>query len=91
MLAKKSENFMPTFRYNEFQKDQLMMICWLSLGGLDIHIYYYTDKSQKIQSFPESLEKRNPFYTKASITFDAEKMLTESDVHDISNALMKIL
>ena len=39
----------------------------------------------------ESLEKRNPFYTKASITFDAEKMLTESDVHDISNALMKIL
>lgn len=37
----------------------------------------------------ESLEKRNPFYTKASITFDAEKMLTESDVHDISNALMK--
>lgn len=59
MLAKKSENFMPTFRYNEFQKDQLMMICWLSLGGLDFHIYYYTDKSQKIQSFPESLEKRN--------------------------------
>ena len=41
MLAKKSENFMPTFRYNEFQKDQLMMICWLSLGGLDLHIYYY--------------------------------------------------
>lgn len=59
MLAKKSENFMPTFRYNEFQKDQLMMICWLPLGGLDLHIYYYTDKSQKIQSFPESLEKRN--------------------------------
>lgn len=59
MLAKKLENFMPTFRYNEFQKDQLMMICWLSLGGLDLHIYYYTDKSQKIQSFPESLEKRN--------------------------------
>ena len=59
MLAKKSENFMPTFRYNEFQKDQLMMSCWLSLGGLDLHIYYYTDKSQKIQSFPESLEKRN--------------------------------
>lgn len=59
MLAKKSENFMPTFRYNEFQKDQLMMIYWLSLGGLDLHIYYYTDKSQKIQSFPESLEKRN--------------------------------
>ena len=35
--------------------------------------------------------KASPFYTKASITFDAEKMLTESDVHDISNALMKIL
>ncbi len=48
MLAKKSENFMPTFRYNEFQKDQLMMICWLSLGGLDLHIYYYTDSSLQL-------------------------------------------
>lgn len=58
MLAKKSENFMPTFRYNEFQKDQLMMICWLSLGGLNLHIYYYTDKSQKNPVFSgESGEK----------------------------------
>ena len=24
----------------------------------NLHIYYYTDKSQKIQSFPESLEKK---------------------------------
>ena len=48
--------------------------------------------SKELRAFiAESLEKRNPFYTKASITFDAEKMLTESDVHDISNALMKIL
>ena len=58
MLNKKIEKSMSVFRYNGFQKDQLMMICWLSLGGLDLHIYYYTDKSQKIQSFPESLEKK---------------------------------
>ena len=38
----------------------------------------------------ESGEKESVLY-EASITFDAEKMLTESDVHDISNALMKIL
>ena len=53
MLAKKSENFMPTFRYNEFQKDQLMMICWLSLGGLNLHIYYLINN----QSFRKSGEK----------------------------------
>lgn len=39
----------------------------------------------------ENLEKRNPYYTKASILFDAEKMLTETDVCDISTALEKIL
>ncbi len=39
----------------------------------------------------ESLEARSPFYTKASITFDAERMSTESDVRAISNALLKIL
>lgn len=39
----------------------------------------------------ESLEKRTPFYTKASIVFDAEVMLTESDVHEISEALENIL
>lgn len=39
----------------------------------------------------ESLEKREPFYTKATVVFDAEKMLTESDVRDISEALMEII
>lgn len=39
----------------------------------------------------ESLEKRDPFYTQATITFDAEKMFTQSDIQDISNALMKII
>ena len=39
----------------------------------------------------ESLEKRNPYYMKASVIFDAEVMLTETDVHQISEALEKIL
>lgn len=39
----------------------------------------------------ESLEKRNPFYTKASLVFDAEVMMTETDVHTISAALEKML
>ena len=39
----------------------------------------------------ESLEKRTPHYMKASIVFDAEVMLTETDVHEISEALEKIV
>lgn len=39
----------------------------------------------------ENLEKRNPYYTQASIVFDAEKMLTETDVNEISTALKKRL
>ncbi|MCD8268794.1 MAG: shikimate kinase [Parabacteroides sp.] len=39
----------------------------------------------------ESLEKRNPYYMKVSVIFDAEVMLTETDVHQISEALEKIL
>lgn len=39
----------------------------------------------------ESLEKRTPYYMKASIVFDAEVMLTETDVHEISEALEKIV
>lgn len=39
----------------------------------------------------DSLEKRNPFYTQATLTFDAEKMFTQSDVQDISNALMEMI
>lgn len=39
----------------------------------------------------ENLEKRNPYYTQASIVFDAEKMLTETDVNEISTTLKKRL
>lgn len=39
----------------------------------------------------DSLEKRSPFYMQSAITFDAERMLTETDVHEISDALMKII
>ena len=39
----------------------------------------------------ENLKKREPFYNKASIIFDSEVMLTEQDVHQISNALAKLL
>lgn len=39
----------------------------------------------------ESLEKREPFYTKASVLFEAEEMLTDQDVHTISKALQNIL
>lgn len=39
----------------------------------------------------ENLEKRTPFYTQASIVFDAEVMLSDADVHNISMALEKII
>ena len=35
----------------------------------------------------ESLEKREPFYSKASIVFNAEEMMTDQDVQNISQAL----
>lgn len=35
----------------------------------------------------ESLEKREPFYSKASIVFDAEEMMTDQDVYNISQEL----
>lgn len=35
----------------------------------------------------ESLEKREPFYSKAAIVFDAEEMMTDRDVHKISQEL----
>lgn len=38
-----------------------------------------------------NLEKRTPFYMKASQVFEAEEMLTESDVQAISKALMEII
>lgn len=39
----------------------------------------------------ESLKKRTPHYMQASIVFDAEVMLTETDVHKISEALKEIV
>ncbi|MDD4514665.1 shikimate kinase [Massilibacteroides sp.] len=39
----------------------------------------------------ESLQKREPYYLQASIIFEAEKMLTESDVQTIAVALEHIL
>ena len=35
----------------------------------------------------ESLKKREPFYSKASIVFDAEEMMTDQDVYKISQEL----
>lgn len=35
----------------------------------------------------ESLEKREPFYSKAAIVFEAEEMMTDQDVHKISQEL----
>lgn len=47
---------------------------------------------QELRKFiSESLEKREPFYTKASVLFEAEEMLTDQDVHTISKALQNIL
>lgn len=39
----------------------------------------------------ENVEKRTPWYTQASIIYDAEVMLTEADVKNIGEALAKIL
>lgn len=39
----------------------------------------------------ESLEKREPFYRKATVVFDAEEMMTDQDVSNISKALAEML
>lgn len=39
----------------------------------------------------DSLRQREPFYHQASIVFEAEVMLTEADVQEISSALEKII
>lgn len=39
----------------------------------------------------ENLQKREPYYTQASIIFDTEKMTTESDLQAITDALEHIL
>ena len=43
------------------------------------------------QFIEKNLEKREPFYSKASIIFDAEEMLTETDVKNIVGELARIL
>ena len=39
----------------------------------------------------ENIQKREPYYNQASVVFDAENMLTESDVQTITVALERIL
>lgn len=39
----------------------------------------------------ESLEKREPFYSKASIVFNAEEMMTDQDAQNISKTLAEML
>ncbi|MDR1402681.1 MAG: shikimate kinase [Tannerellaceae bacterium] len=39
----------------------------------------------------ENLEKREPWYSRASVIFDAEKMLADTDVNEIACALKKLL
>lgn len=39
----------------------------------------------------ENIRKREPYYNQASVVFDAEKLLTESDVQAIAAALERIL
>ncbi|MCC8143530.1 MAG: shikimate kinase [Tannerellaceae bacterium] len=43
------------------------------------------------QFIADSLEKRTGFYSQAEIIFDAEQMLTETDVSNIVNTLEKML
>jgi shikimate kinase len=39
----------------------------------------------------ENLEKREPFYGKASLVFDAEEMMTDTDVHKMAEKLAELL
>lgn len=39
----------------------------------------------------ESLDNRTPFYEKAKIIFDADRMMTESDVQEITEKLKKMI
>lgn len=43
------------------------------------------------QFIDDSLQKREPFYTKASLVFDAENMMTERDVYTITESLILML
>ncbi len=48
-------------------------------------------KEELVDFIEENLRKRNSFYNQASIIFDAEKMLTETDVKNIVAQLVNIL
>ena len=39
----------------------------------------------------DSLTKREPFYTRAAVVFDADRMMTDSDVREISASLMRFI
>ncbi|MDR0750165.1 MAG: shikimate kinase [Tannerellaceae bacterium] len=43
------------------------------------------------QFITDNLEKRDPWYKQASVIFDAEKMLTDNDVNEITCELKKLL
>jgi shikimate kinase len=47
---------------------------------------------EKLNQFvTDNLGKRDPWYRQASVIFDAEKMLTDNDVNEITCALKKLL
>jgi shikimate kinase len=47
---------------------------------------------KKLEQFvTDNLEKREPWYRQASVVFDAEKMLTDTDVYEIACALKELL
>jgi shikimate kinase len=47
---------------------------------------------EKLNQFvTDNLGKRDPWYRQASVIFDAEKMLTDHDVNEITCALKKLL
>ena len=49
------------------------------------------DGDELKQFIADNLEKRKSFYERSHIIFDAEKMMTELDIENISEDLMKLL
>ena len=46
---------------------------------------------QLIDFIDDSLQKRDIYYNRASVVFEAEKMITESDVAEIASALQLMI
>ena len=60
----------------------------VSTGGKSTRPILEGRSGDELRAFiAESLEKREPFYSKASIVFDAEEMMTDQDVYKISQEL----